>query len=106
MSNNNNNHQREQRNGFHPYVEPVFREDNQQFPSRESEWQEDENYLDHSSQPLTEQGRENLRILRRFYISLIVSGLVVGGLLTWGIVTLLNEWNLMDPPAEQQLNTD
>ena len=55
-----------------------------------------------SQQPLSEQGKENLRLLQRFYISLIVTGVLIGGIFVWGLATLMDHWDMIDPPAEQQ----
>lgn len=101
---NNNNKKNSDHNGFHHSVHPIAQEDNQPFPSRISE--RDENDLDRSSQPLSEQGKENLRVLRRFYISLIVTGVVVGGFFTWGVITILNQWDLINPPEKPQFDID
>ena len=100
----NNHHRNSDHNGFHRSTQPLSQEDNQLFPSGISE--RDENDLDRSSQPLSEQGKENLRVLRRFYISLIVTGVVVGGFFTWGVITILSQWDLINPPEEPQFNID
>jgi hypothetical protein len=104
MYNNNNNHNsRSNKNGSRSSMPPPFNEDTQGFPSGFPE-EEKEDFTEKQSQPLTPQGKENLRLLRRFYITLIVTGVVLGGFLTWGLVTLMNEWEMINPPAEQHLN--
>ncbi|MFP4252926.1 MAG: hypothetical protein ACLFQP_06660 [Halothece sp.] len=101
---NNNHKKNSDHNGFHHSVHPISQEDNQPFPSGMSE--RDDNDLDRSSQPLSEQGKENLRVLRRFYISLIVTGVIIGGFFTWGIITVLSEWDLINPPEKPQFDMD
>jgi len=104
MYNNNNNHKSSStQNGSNPFVPPNYLENNHGFPSDFSE----EEYIDLSerkSQPLTEQGRQNLRLLQRFYITLIVTGVVIGGFLTWGVYGIMKHFDLIDPPSKQQLN--
>ena len=100
MYNNNNHHKSSsQQNGSNPFIPP----NNRGFPS---DFQEEE-YIDLSarkSQPLTQQGKENLRLLQRFYITLIVTGVVIGGFLTWGVYGIMKHFNLIDSPSENQLN--
>ncbi len=100
MYNNDNNHYpSSHHNGNHPSIKPTLEEYN----PLESEQQ---NYSEQSSQPLTPKAQKNLRQLRQFYITLIVTGLVLGGLLSWGVASLLNEWDLINPPKQEQFNQD
>jgi len=104
-NNNKNNHNSPRhQNGSRPSIQPPFTEENNSgFPSGLPQ-EESEDFTEKSSQPLSPQGQENLRMLRRFYISLIVTGVVLGGFLTWGLVAVMNEWELINPPPEQHLN--
>lgn len=104
-NNNNNHHSHSQENGSRPSSSNSFlgEDNNSGFPSGLPQ-EELEDFRERNPQPLTPQGQENLRIIRRFYITLIVVGVVAGGFLTWGLVTLMNEWELINPPPEQHLN--
>lgn len=100
MYNNENNHYPSSNyNGNHPYIKPTLEEYN---PSE----LEQDNSLESSSQPLSSQAKNNLQQLWRFYIILIVTGLILGGIVTWGLVTLLNEWEILNPPKEEQINQE
>lgn len=106
MYNNNNNHNNNSRyheNGYRHSRQRTFREESQDLQSELTPEQKEE-FADYQSQKLSPQGKENLKLLRRFYITLIVTGVVLGGFLTWGLVTLMNEWEMINPPAEQHLN--
>lgn len=105
MANNNNHHPfSPQENGSRPSTESRFNRENRSgFPSGLPE-EESEDFRERNSQPLSQQGKENLRVLQRFYITLIVTGIVLGGFLTWGLVVLLNELEMINPPPEQHLN--
>jgi len=101
----NNNHHDDSRyndNGSRRSTQSPFSEDNYQDFS--SPFAEDnlEKRSENRSQPLSPQGKENLRLLQRFYITLIVTGVLIGGMLTWGVATLMSQWDMIDPPAEQQ----
>jgi len=101
---NNNNHDdsRYSHNGSRRSMQSPFSEDNNHgFPSPLSEDNLDQP-SDRNSQPLSPQGKENLRLLQRFYITLIVTGVVIGGILTLGIASLMHQWDMIDPPTEQQ----
>ncbi|MDR9402309.1 MAG: hypothetical protein RI580_02610 [Halothece sp. Uz-M2-17] len=94
---NNNHHDDDSRynhNGSRRSTEWPFSEDHD--PELAREFSEKKR-----SQPLTQQGKENLRLLQRFYISLIVTGVVVGGVLTLGLALLLNNWGLLDSPKDK-----
>jgi len=103
MYNDNNYHSRSQKNGSRPSLPSIFNDQDSQFPSGSSQFDEDNDLEPDRSQPLTEQGKENLRLLRRFYLTLIITGVVLGGLLSWGVITVMSEWNMINPP-EQRLN--
>jgi len=97
--NDNNHYPSSNHNGNHPSMKPTLEEYN---PSE----LEQQNSLQGSSQPFSPQAKNNLRQLGRFYLILIVTGLVLGGLLSWGLVTLLNQWDLLNPPKEERFNQD
>ncbi|WP_041596261.1 hypothetical protein [Halothece sp. PCC 7418] len=93
----NNNHHDDSRynhNGSRPSMQWPFRDEND--PDLADNFSEKK-----SSQPLTQQGKENLRLLQRFYISLIVTGIVVGGILTLGVALLLDKWGVLDSPNDR-----
>jgi len=104
MYNNNNHHNsRYNQNGSRRSMQSPFSDDNyQEFSSPFADENLDEVSENRSQQPLSKQGKENLRLLQRFYITLIVTGVLIGGMLTWGIANLMNQWDMIDPPAEQQ----
>lgn len=104
MYNDNNHHPRSQKNGSRPSMPSIFNDEDSQFPSGSSQFQDDPYLEEDRSQPLTEQGKENLRLLRRFYITLIITGVVLGGFLSWGVVTVMGQWDMIDPPPENRLN--
>jgi len=102
-NNNNRDDSGYPHNGSRRSMQSPFSEDQDHgFSSPFSEENLDPHSDDRRSQPLSPQGKQNLRLLQRFYITLIVTGVVIGGILTLGIASLMNQWDLIDPPTEQQ----
>lgn len=102
MTNNNHHNSRYNQNGSRPSMQSPFSEDNyQEFSSPFSQENLEHISEERSQQPLTQQGKENLRLLQRFYISLIVTGIVVGGILTLGVAVLLDQWGVLDSPNDK-----
>lgn len=103
MYNNNNNHNsRQHQNGSRRSMQSPFGDDNyQEFSSPFADDNLEEVSEQRSQQPLTQQGKENLRLLQRFYLSLIVTGIVVGGILTLGVALLLDQWGVLDSPNDK-----
>mgnify|MGYP000299935993 FL=1 len=105
MYNNNNHHNSSShKNGSKRFVSPPFHDNYYGFPSDDLPEEEYLNLQERERKPLTQQGRENLRLLQRFYISLIVTGVIIGGFLTWGVYGLLKHFDMIGPPSENQFN--
>ncbi|NJN29370.1 MAG: hypothetical protein HC824_02045 [Synechococcales cyanobacterium RM1_1_8] len=58
---------------------------------------QDPNLQDPNSKAYRHQ--QDLKKLKRIYISLIVGGMAIGGLLSLGLIWLLNHWGLTQRPG-------
>lgn len=42
------------------------------------------------------------KFLRHLFIGLVITGIVLGGVLSWGIAKLMNKAGLLDVPSQEQ----
>jgi hypothetical protein len=89
---------------FHnPQSEPLpdANDIEQEFAENESDWQELRDSLA-SNAPSRPKLNSDKRKLRNLMIGLLVAGLVLGGILSIGLVWTLDRLGLSDPPAVEQ----